>query len=312
MLHEAEHLDQSFTFNYRQRVVNENIANDEAYIYMIEQGYPSDVITTFYNRVAQPDYQYLTEVLIEPTMTQEFLLYASEEIPNTIYSSLPGISGLAIIGAGAVVMDHWDEIQNAISNQFEKIPEVITNISLALFKKGVENSIALTSSIPLPWNENRTVSTSGGTIDTGSMRGGGDGIPEPVQQTMTIEPNYVAKNENGTVLYTQNYQQLPEGSYSTILVTPTEIVIHWDGNSSHDTSKWLTSTTYNGLVGRNTATHFAVGVDGVLQMVPMTENQISLTRGAPGHETAINIEFAGANFDIQQIPPPCRCFLGNI
>lgn len=118
-----------------------------------------------------------------------------------------------------------------------------------------------------------------------------------IQNIQTFKPKFL-KRDDGTILFTENYRQLPNSSYDSEFVKPVLIVLHWDGNANYnDPSLWTTSATYNGLISRNTSSTFAVGVDGVLQMVPMTEDKIVSTWAYSGQPEVINIEFAGARFD---------------
>ncbi len=74
------------------------------------------------------------------------------------------------------------------------------------------------------------------------------------------------------------------------------IILHWDGQEGSPYG-WTTNGTYRGL-GFETSAHFAVGTDGVLQMLPMTNTTVARSQGAIGrNDQAINIEMAGFNFD---------------
>lgn len=131
--------------------------------------------------------------------------------------------------------------------------------------------------------------------------------PELQNQSPTVpeidifKPNII-KNSDGTIHFTENYVELPHTAYSESLIEPTKIIIHWDGNANYDDpTKWTTSATYNGLVSRDTSSHFAVGIDGVAQFVPMTEDKVAKTWAYTGDPYVINIEFCGAHFD--KVPP---------
>lgn len=97
-------------------------------------------------------------------------------------------------------------------------------------------------------------------------------------------------------------------------VRPTEIIWHWDGQPNELRN---TDVTYRGLVGRTNqgdpvATHFSVGPDRVLQMLPMGESVIqqgrsSDDRGRTSVSDAfslgwISIETTGRYYDAQRPP----------
>lgn len=103
---------------------------------------------------------------------------------------------------------------------------------------------------------------------------------------------------------------LPQESYTwngkIEMVTPTEIIIHWD--AQENTDRVSTYTTYNGLAGRtasgdSVSTHFSVGPGGpkngpaILQMLPMSETLIQRGILSDGPTDTINIETTGRYYD---------------
>ena len=98
------------------------------------------------------------------------------------------------------------------------------------------------------------------------------------------------------VFFSDQYHELPPEAYLPTQITPTMIILHWDGQEGSPYG-WTTNGTYIGL-GFETSAHFAVGIDGVLQMLPMTNTTVARSQGAIGrNDQAINIEMAGWNFD---------------
>ena len=98
------------------------------------------------------------------------------------------------------------------------------------------------------------------------------------------------------VFFSDQYHELPPSTYLPTQIVPTMIILHWDGQGGSPYG-WTTNGTYRGL-GFETSAHFAVGIDGVLQMLPMTNTTVARSQGAIGrNDQAINIEMAGWNFD---------------
>jgi len=110
---------------------------------------------------------------------------------------------------------------------------------------------------------------------------------------------YMRKMPDRSILFTEKIELLTKNIGE--MVKPELIIIHWDGNPG-DQTKWVTATTRNGLIGNETSANFAVGIDGVLQLTKMEAEKITSTHGATGRDSAINIEFAGNQFD--KTPPP--------
>lgn len=113
---------------------------------------------------------------------------------------------------------------------------------------------------------------------------------------------YREKNPDGTILFSKNVDFITDETLVGPYITPKMIIIHWDANEDPDKSTWLATTTRNGLVGGGNSATFAVGKDGVLQLVKMTETQVQSTTSSTGrNDVAINIEIAGSWFD--ETPP---------
>lgn len=126
-------------------------------------------------------------------------------------------------------------------------------------------------------------------------------IPFLTPNIQNIDYQNCTPEINGSCNFSENYKPASEGTFANKQVVPTMIIIHWDENKRTDPNQWLTSTTYNGLEGNNTSAHFAVGADGVLQMLPTYDQTVTVSYGATGYYNAINIEFAG--YDFNNNPP---------
>lgn len=101
----------------------------------------------------------------------------------------------------------------------------------------------------------------------------------------------------------KNYRELPADSYAPDLITPREIILHWDGNRN-GRELWKAAITYETLAFLNQSVHFAVDDKVVLQMLPMFRRQVQHSYGALGfNDVAINIELAGRNFDVPELAP---------
>lgn len=121
---------------------------------------------------------------------------------------------------------------------------------------------------------------------------------------------YVAKLDDGTIFFSNDYQELPSNTHPPQMTTPTMIILHWDGNPDKNPDNWVTQTTYYGLEDRGTSVHFSVGANGVKQMLPMTESLVQESYGSQGRPDAINIEMAGSYFD--QTPPTEKEFQNTV
>lgn len=98
------------------------------------------------------------------------------------------------------------------------------------------------------------------------------------------------------------YKVLPKTAYVNKVVVPDTIVIHTDDQSGNTPERWVSTTTWNGLAGRNSggrSTHFGVGLDGVGQFLPMYRTGVIQCRGA-GYDYdkhSIQIEMAGRTYN---------------
>ncbi len=114
---------------------------------------------------------------------------------------------------------------------------------------------------------------------------------------------YVEKLPDGTIHFSDRVDLIKDKELVGPYITPKMIIIHWSGNTDPDKSHWLSTTNRNGLVGGGNSATFAVGVDGVLQLVEMNETQVQATTASTGrNNVAINIEMDGSWFD--KNPPP--------
>jgi diguanylate cyclase (GGDEF)-like protein len=114
-----------------------------------------------------------------------------------------------------------------------------------------------------------------------------------------------ANINNSPILFGTNYNPLPETNKLIKQVTPTEIIVHWDGQGG-DPAKWNTNITYNGLsevrvdpqtgLKRTSDSHFGVDQNSVVQFLPMGAQTVQFSYGASGYPNAINIEMAGIDF----------------
>ena len=109
------------------------------------------------------------------------------------------------------------------------------------------------------------------------------------------------------VHFSENYRELSDTNKIVEYVIPQEIILHWDGNQN-SAENWTTDKTYNGLAGlredldtgmmRTSDSHFAVGIDGTLQMLDMREELVRRSYGAYDYPNVINIEMAGSDFKV--------------
>lgn len=98
------------------------------------------------------------------------------------------------------------------------------------------------------------------------------------------------------------YKVLPSTSYIHKVVVPDTIVLHTDDQSGKTPERWVTSTTWNGLAGREDggrSVHFGVGLDGITQFLPMYEKSVMQCRGAGSKydSHSIQIEMAGRTYN---------------
>ena len=129
-----------------------------------------------------------------------------------------------------------------------------------------------------------------------------DSIPEPtgIAETPVL---YVEKLPNSTIHFSERVDLILDEKLVGPYISPKMIIVHWDGNEDPDKSHWLSTTTRNGLVGGKNSSTFAIGVDGVLQLVEMNETRVQSTSTSTGREgVAINIEMSGSWFD-KNLPP---------
>jgi len=81
------------------------------------------------------------------------------------------------------------------------------------------------------------------------------------------------------------------------LVPPAGIIIHTDDQSGTGFYNWTTDYTHNALVEKGFNVHFASGLDGITQMLPMYSNLITPCSGAVGFSKYISIEQTGRDFN---------------
>ena len=80
------------------------------------------------------------------------------------------------------------------------------------------------------------------------------------------------------------------------LAPPAGIIIHTDDQLETGFYNWITDRTYNALAEKGFNVHFASGLDGITQMLPMYSSLITPCSGAVGFSTYISIEQTGRNF----------------
>jgi len=121
--------------------------------------------------------------------------------------------------------------------------------------------------------------------------------PTPPPTATTLErPTYFVPLEN--------YHELPADCYQPNLITPLEIILHYDANKQ-DKSLWVTRVTYETLAYLKLSSHFAVDKKRVWQMLPMYRTVVQESHGALGfNKEAINIEMCGNHFDDPDNTPP--------
>lgn len=118
-----------------------------------------------------------------------------------------------------------------------------------------------------------------------------------------LNPSIV--EDPGEAMEFGTYNPLPLDNKLDAVVTPKEIILHWDGQSGYRNG-WTTQGTFNGLNGPVTSaytgleqtldSHFGVGINGVDQYLPMYENGVQYSYAASGYPDTINIEIAGSKF----------------
>lgn len=103
---------------------------------------------------------------------------------------------------------------------------------------------------------------------------------------------------------TADYHELPPECYAQNLIRPLEIILHWDGNR-HGRELWVAPVTFETLQLLQQSSHFAVDYKRVWQMLPMYATVVQESHGAQGYNwEAINVELAGAEFDLPGNFPP--------
>jgi hypothetical protein len=127
--------------------------------------------------------------------------------------------------------------------------------------------------------------------------------------TTTIKNLEYESIKDAEIVFSDNYKEHNLDKTKLEWGEPKEIILHWDGNPSTNISDWRTSVTYNGLnrlvtdprTGEKVqlSSQFAVGVDGVLQMMPMRTSTVPISHTSFGYYNyEINIEMAGAHFKV--------------
>jgi len=98
------------------------------------------------------------------------------------------------------------------------------------------------------------------------------------------------------------YKVLPKTSYVNKVIVPDTIVIHTDDQSGKTPEKWFSTTTWNGLAGRDSggrSVHFGVGLDGIGQFLTMYEGGVIQCRGAGRNldSHSVQIEMGGRSYN---------------
>ena len=132
--------------------------------------------------------------------------------------------------------------------------------------------------------------------------------PEPTIIEFVINPIFkLGEDGINYVFFSNEYSELYRSTYEFKMIVPEYIVIHTDGQSDYDPSKWSTLRTYWGL-GTAKSVHFAVSSEEVLQMLPMEETTVNKANGTSAFwdtnnkwvdydETSIQIEMGGKNYN---------------
>jgi hypothetical protein len=101
-----------------------------------------------------------------------------------------------------------------------------------------------------------------------------------------------------------DYHELPPECYAQNLIPPLEIIVHWDGNQ-RGRPLWLAPITFDTLRFTQQSAHFAVDYKQAWQLLPMYQTVVQNSYGAKGYNwESINIEMAGADFDLPGSQPP--------
>lgn len=149
------------------------------------------------------------------------------------------------------------------------------------------------------------------TLVTGCVETRPPETPQPAtpeKEKITISPTFELEEKGPILVYFGDYyRELPETCYKNDLIKPDYIVIHTDDQSGDCPENWETKRTFRGL-GQTKSSHFAVSQDGILQMLPMYEDNVVYAIGtAPQWDDSgifhdynamsIQIEMGGRNFN---------------
>lgn len=115
---------------------------------------------------------------------------------------------------------------------------------------------------------------------------------------------YTECPENGKeiICFGYYYKELPSTAWDNNNIVPEYIILHWDGRPAGNTHRWISENTWHGLANREDggkSSHFAVGMDGVGQFLPMYKDTVKQSKAASYYMDphCINIEMAGRDFD---------------
>lgn len=118
---------------------------------------------------------------------------------------------------------------------------------------------------------------------------------------ITYAPEPCQPDSDG-ICFGDYFKVLPKTAYINKIIIPDTIILHTDDQSGHTPKRWFSTTTWNGLAGRDNggrSTHFGIGLDGVGQFLPMYKNGVVQCRGAGSEfdSHTIQIEMGGRDYN---------------
>lgn len=125
--------------------------------------------------------------------------------------------------------------------------------------------------------------------------------PAFIFQQSVVQPQ--TKDPTKEIRFIENYHLIDTTNKIDKKVVPKMIIIHWGGGTSGGGyAKSIVNAFFEYKISGHTGlkqtldAHFGVGVDGIIQLLPMYEGYVQYSYGAAGYADAINIEMAGQDF----------------
>ncbi len=121
----------------------------------------------------------------------------------------------------------------------------------------------------------------------------------PTQTASSTPPYKLCREGSKEICFGDYYNILPGDTYVHALIVPDTIVLHTSDQSGNTPKLWFGANVWYGLEGRLVSTHFAVGLDGVSQFLPMYGSVVTQCRGAQYSYNlhSIQIEMSGRNYN---------------